>query len=372
MLKSLFKTLLINITTILIILLVSEFALRLTWVNPYQLKNDHLAYTRLHPAGLHLEGVVSELYPGRHLIAFHINDDYSLAGDFQENPTPVNIAVGGSTTECGLVPEGNRWPDLLNEPALNYGVSANTLIDGFYNLRYINETVGENIGNVFVMFAVNDLRAYLLKGHANFTREKWRQKLGNIADSIDDASRKVFAGLQLKQSYVLSFVQYYWSQYAGRDFYSGAILSREKQKRLDYLPDSDYEFFLREFSEQFLPKREEILEDYYRYTSENNINLIFLTQPHAFGRKFPAHTMDLRLYPVVDGKKMTGEQAAAVMDLLNNQTRTFSKTHNLTLIDVESCLEKNAPHEMFYDSVHYTLEGSKAFSECVNEALVAK
>ena len=135
---------------------------------------------------------------------------------------------------------------------------------------------------------------------------------------------------------------------------------------MDTVSEQEYESFKDGFIHNFLPKKWSVLNEYHRYTKENKLNLTLLTQPHAYSANFQTKYTDLRLYPVFNGKKMTDNQSTQLMDLLNNQTRQFAAEHNLTLIDVEACLKKDSLDKIFYDAVHYTLEGSKAFSGCIN------
>jgi hypothetical protein len=71
-----------------------ELGLRLFWANPYLLYAQPNPGFRLHESGLLAYARVDgDLYPGEHRIRFRI--------------TP-NRALGGNTTECGLLPEGRR------------------------------------------------------------------------------------------------------------------------------------------------------------------------------------------------------------------------------------------------------------------------
>lgn len=365
--RILIKNILINIAITCVLLTALEMGLRWLWVNPYLLQNEHQQYTRFHPAGLKIDGVVKQLYQGNHLINFQVKQDLSLSDGLTETHESVNIAIGGSTTECGLVPEGERWTDLLNKRTLNYGVSGNSSIDGFHNLVYLNEVQRKKINNVIVMFAINDLRAYLTKGEKPFNLTEWREPLANIADSIDNASRTISESIRLKDSYILSFVNYNLASFKGRDFFTGSLNRKKEQDIIGSLSEQEFEGFKNNFIKNFLPKKWTILKEYYRYTKQHKLKLTLLTQPHAYSLNYQATNTDLRLYPIFDGKKMTNNQSIQIMDLLNNQTRQFATEHDLTLIDVEMCLKSHSPSKIFYDAVHYTLEGSRAFSRCVNQ-----
>jgi hypothetical protein len=69
---------------------------------------------------------------------------------------------------------------------------------------------------------------------------------------------------------------------------------------------------------------------------------------------------------------MTLEQAARVMEILNDQNRELARALNRQLIDTESCFSSLDPGPLFYDSIHYTVRGSRQFAECVNNFLKDK
>ena len=63
---------------------------------------------------------------------------------------------------------------------------------------------------------------------------------------------------------------------------------------------------------------------------------------------------------------MSFSQAAVLMDMLNSQSRELALTFGWHYVDVPACFSRFQSGDLFYDSVHYTLQGSKQFADCVN------
>jgi hypothetical protein len=167
-------------------------------------------------------------------VRFAITDRFFV--DDGKNSEKTVLASGGSTTECGLIPESQRWPDLLQQPAYNYGVSGNTSIDGYYNLKFLIENHIVKPSHVFIMYAVNDLRAFLNKGADKFRLRNWNRtsiKLGNLLESIDEANKKVLWDFRIRDSALLSFLHYSNANFRGRTFYAHHLLQRQQQDKME-------------------------------------------------------------------------------------------------------------------------------------------
>jgi hypothetical protein len=119
----------------------------------------------------------------------------------------------------------------------------------------------------------------------------------------------------------------------------------------------------------FLPRRKKVYFEIFRYLAANNISLIFLTQPHAYRKDFKPRGEDLRLFPTFKNKKMTLEQSSELMDIINGHTLDLARAMEVPYIDVAACFSLLNPDPLFYDSVHYTLAGSRHFAKCVNQFL---
>jgi hypothetical protein len=352
---------------------VTEFLLRLFWNNPYVQKNTGSEYTRFHQKGLTAFGRIERLYRDGGKIRFAIDENMAISDGSVEEQFKSAIALGGSTTECGLVPEGLRWPDLLTLPTLNYGVAGNTSIDGYYNLRYLVEKKFMNITDIFLMYVTNDLRAFLRKGSDTFTLERWSEPPVTPLSLFDNSKQEVLFGFRVQDSSLLSFINFHFRNIGElRNFYKTYLSFRKTQDTLGQLTQDEFASFLRNLRLNFLPKRISVYTEIDSFAKRHGVNLIFLTQPNSYREDFRAFHHDLRLFPVYNNKKMTLEQAARVMEILNDQNRELARALNRQLIDTEACFSSLDPGPLFYDSIHYTVRGSRQFAECVNNFLKDK
>jgi len=353
----------------LLLLAFLELGLSFAWENPYLVVNEPTPqHTRFSLKNMTAYAKVNKLYQGDHNIRFAITEEMFIDSG-QPNETKETIAIGGSTTECGLVPEGQRWPDLLTPPALNYGVSGNSSIDGYYNLKHLIQSQNPPPKKVFFMFAVNDLRVYFNKGADGFNINGWKEHSQNPLAAIDQIDKTIFLGISIKDSALLSFVKYHTTNLIGRSFYSSYYTQRVNQEGLENLSTAEFNSVLKTFREQFLPAREDVYKALGKLATKNKIEIIFLTQPHAYREDYRPFQNDLRLFPVFEGKKLNLQQTAVLLAELNSQTKQLADIFGHKKIDAATCFDKRPPSELFYDSVHYTLEGSQQFAKCVNESL---
>lgn len=354
--------------TLLLVFLL-ELGLSFGWNNPYLIVNESSSeHTRFNPKNMIAYAKVDRLYQGEHDIRFAITQEMSVDGG-KHYDSYESFALGGSTTESGLVPEGQRWPDLLTAPALNYGVSGNTSIDGYYNLKYLIQNHQPPPKKVFVMFGINDLRAYFNKGADNFKIIGWKEPFHNPLAVIDQVNEKVLSGLRIKDSALLSFFKYQTENFLGRSFYASYYSERLNQEQMENISQAEFRNILKIYREQFLPARADVYKALSQLATNNNIKIILLTQPHAYREAYTAFLNDLRLYPVYKGKKLNLKQTALLLNEMNVQTKELAELFGYKNVDTAKCFNKLSPSKLFYDSVHYTLEGSQQFARCVNESL---
>ena len=138
-----------------------EGLLRLTWINPYTAPPPVDRYqSRLGDPWWRASAYTGGLYEGGGRIQGVRTQFRSLSSGGPDATTPV-LALGGSTTEAVLVPEGQRWPDLLHPPAMNYGVAENSVIDSYRNLSLLLNEMDLRPQRILLMHAVNDLTEIL-------------------------------------------------------------------------------------------------------------------------------------------------------------------------------------------------------------------
>lgn len=352
----------------LTLLLLLELALRLFWVNPYGL------YAELHPGfRLHEPGLVAyakiegDLYPGDHRIRFAVGADRSVTGTADRAPSGV-VALGGSTTECGLLPESGRWPDLLGRPAYNYGVSGNFSLDSFHNLEYLLGVGQPVFDRVLLMHGVNDLGRFLSGGLREFT--DWAPRpISNVLADADAADQPLLFGLQVRESALLSFIRYQSNNLKGRNFFPSLQLQWKAQQGLPELEQEGFFALRQRLEREMLPARRQVYEQIAGLARENRVRLLLLTQPHAYGPEYRPAGTELRLFPVYRGHRLSPEQATAAMGLLNDQTRELAADLGVPLIDVAECFSAGDNSSWFYDSVHYTPAGAARFAACVDAGM---
>ncbi len=350
----------------LLCILLIELGLRWLWLNPYSLYAEPHSESRLHEPGLvAYVNVDNDTYPGTHSIRFAINSTKAVSSGPAANPGEI-IALGGSTTECGLIPEGQRWPDLLDPPAHNFGVSGNTSLDSYQNLKYLLAKGAPKFKTILLMHGVNDLDRFLSRGLEDFNR--WEPRpIANVLAMLDSADQQIFSFLRVKDSALLSFIRYYSNNLKGRPFYTPLAKQAAAQAGQAPLSDSGFAGLTQRLRKELLPAREKIYRQLAELCDRAGLDLVLLTQPHAFAADYRPPGPDLRVFPSYHGKLLNTAQTSFVMDLINNQTRSLAAQLDLRLLDADACFTAGNTDLWFFDSVHYTPEGAKQFATCINQ-----
>lgn len=353
------------VSTVLL-LAAAEGLLRLAWSNPYRLEVPGEAYVRLHRPGLRATVSARRLYAGGGDVLVATDAERAIrAGVGTVRPSAV--ALGGSTTESALVPEGLRWPDLVPGGARNYGVSGNTSVESYWNLLHLTGNPGHGIERVYLTHAVNDLRAFL--GDAGeLSVESWRQPPVDLF-SVDDPGQRLAFGLTIRDSWLLSLIRFTERELRGRTIFDAYLANREAQAGLPVLGEAGFRRFNRRLREELLPHRAVVLERFADAAEEHGLEVVACSQPHAYRTDFDAFAADLRLYPVVNGRRMSMEQTAAAMAAINRQSLAIAARLGWRAVDAATCMAGEDPDPLFYDSVHLTPAGSRMFADCVAAAL---
>ena len=350
--------------------LLLELGLRLLWTNPYLLYGGFDQPFRLHEPGLLFYARVDDdLYPGVHRIRFAVDRRRAIsAGEEGDRVARRAIALGGSTTESGLVPEGRRWPDLLRSPAYNFGVAGNSSLDSYHNLKYLLETRAVEVDDVLIMHAVNDLRSFLA-GRMTEIDEWSPEPLANVLGTADQAEQPILFGLRVKDSALLSFIRYQSNNLRGRSYFPSYLRQRAAQDGLPGLSEESFAALMHAVQSELLPRRRQVYARIAELARGAGARLLLLTQPHAYHERFWPRGVDLRLFPVYQGQKLTLAQAASLLEALNRQTRQLAGDLGAQLIDLDACFDGGDLATWLYDSVHYTPAGSEKLAECVDQGL---
>jgi hypothetical protein len=123
--------------------------------------------------------------------------------------------------------------------------------------------------------------------------------------------------VRIRDSALLSFLHYSNANLRGRTFYAHHLLQRQQQDKMETIRNAEFATLLQTFREQFLPTRKAVYSAWQKLAVQNGLQLVFLTQPHAYLEDFKPYQDDLRLFPVVGGKKLNLIQVALLMDEIN-------------------------------------------------------
>lgn len=333
-----------------------EAGLRLVWHNPYAVVSTAPATTRLHQPKLALHANVGGLYASGGRLRFAVGADFAIVGAVGRQ----DWAIGGSTTECGLVPEGQRWPDLLAPAAYNYGVSGNSLQESYQNLVYLLTHTNRPPQRIYILHAINDLRHWLSDGPTSLNAQL--RPLPQVSGLDTEAEQRIL-GIQLRDSTLLSWLAFSQREWQGRNFLSQYQADYAEQQLLPLLPDAEFPAFFQRMETELLPQRLHLLEALRELSQHYGISLVVLTQAHAY--RLPPQIPELRLTPPVNGQRLSLAQAADVLDRINQHTLSTAAQLNLSALDTAGCMQQLTHPALFYDSVHLTPLGSRQFARCV-------
>ena len=357
-----------NLLIPFLIVLGLELFLQLFWKNPYLDKPLEIS-ARLHAKNMSISVTTEGFYPYEEPILFRTLEDRSIYGGTIEQENEF-LALGGSTTESSLVPEGQRWPDLLNPPALNYGVSGNYLVDSYYNLIYLHENLVPSPTMVTIMHAVNDLEFFVNRGSQEFDVRNWSHPLENPLAIFDNTDRHFIPGIRVSDSSIMSLITYLRNNTGARSIIEPYIAQKRSRDVMSFLDDETFQKLRSQLISEFLPKRLSVLEQIYEAAENFEISLVMLTQPHAFIEDYTPPVQDLRVTPEWQGERLSLRQTSELIELINTQTKMSAKERNVKVIDLAKCIGVKEVGPLLFDSVHYSLEGSRTVAECINEDML--
>lgn len=347
-------------------LVICEVVLRLVWANPYRLEPMPEPYIRLHRPEMRASVSARYLYPDGGRVEFCTGPDRAVVSG-KENRGTFAVALGGSTTESALVPEGSRWPDLVAGSPRNYGVSGNTSVDSYWNLRFLTALPEGPIETVYLTHAVNDLRAYLSEGAKAFDVETWRQPPVDLL-GIDQPGQQVAPGVAIRDSWLLSFLRFTEREVRGRSIFDAYLANRNSQAHLPTLDEASFRGFRHGLRTRLLPARARVFGRIADVAGSVGARVVICSQPHAYRSDYRPFHDDLRLFPVVKGKRLSTSQAAEVMGILNRQNMAVAEQHGWRAVDAAAVFAVEDPSPLFYDSVHFTPSGSRLFAEVVTRS----
>ena len=340
-----------------------EVAARVLWVDQYGLGSGRATVTvlqqrkqtRMHPPRLDMTMRADGIYEGAGAVRFRTDARSALVAGGSPAPgsggQPVWIALGGSTTECALVPEGQRWPDRLPEPVANFGVSGNT---SMHSLRNLVALLPLGPRRVYVMHAYNDVLALTRQGEQ---LDLSAYEGGDLDLYASERPRGWLGGSRL-----LGFLTHLRGELLGRyylDHYRGFVASQSAKAWLD---DRAFEQLLAIAQDALLRQRGEILAEMARLSVAARFELVVVTQPHAYSAA-RLDGPDLRTSFVWRGCKLRFLHCARLLDAVNEHTREVCRRLGVMVVDAAGAFAGRDQGPLFYDQVHYTPAGCRALAE---------
>lgn len=344
----------------LLLVLVLEATARLAWVDQYALQADRAVVevfgarrtTRMHARGLALSMHAGGIYPGGQAVHFAIGHDGALAGAARAGAGAV-FALGGSTTECALVPEGQRWPDLLSPPATNFGVSGNTSMHSLCNLVSL---LPRAPARVLVMHGYNDVLALTRRG-ADL------DLAGLDGGAIDLYATERPAGW-LAGSRAFRLLSHLRGEWFGRHYLGHYRAFVASQQGRPWLDDAGFAELEQLVATVLLPQRRRILAEMATRCATAASELVLLTQPHSYGAPVPGPP-ELRTSFLWRDHRLTFPQCKRLLDAVNAHTLATGRALSVRVVDVAAALLGRDAGALFYDQVHYTPEGCRAVADAL-------
>ena len=339
-----------------------EVGLRVVWRNPYGATNHHHETTRLHVPSPGGHARADGLYEGAGEVRLAVDSDYAIGRGSSPRPARC-VALGGSTTESALVPEGSRWPDLLDWK--NYGVSANDTVDSYFNLHFLLGNVLEGEAPcVAVMEAINDLGGMLHATPLSVERRPSAQH-----DVLQGESKAKLLGVSVRQSALIAYFVFSGAERNGRFFLPQYVEKRREQGSLPSLAPADAQAFRDDVRARFLPARAEMIRKIDQMVKERRGTLILVTQPNAYRSDYRPFETDLRLVAEKQRRVFSLEATGELLQEINDQTLALARELGRPSADVATCFRAKDPGPLFYDSIHLTPAGSRAVAECVRKSV---
>lgn len=268
------------------------------------------------------------------------------------------ITVGGSTTECMLIPEDKTWTSLLGQQlqssfpntwANNAGLSGHST---YGHIKLMEEYIAK-LHPDYCLFLVgcNDVdRSDLVPKEKNINSEN--------------------------QKFILKLAKYSVLANVSLNFYRHHLATRRQlvnNKHFTFLgkekielSDSTIKLKLREQTD-LLTQYGQRLQRLIDVCAQSNITPIFVTQPCSLGEGIDAKTgVDLATFPTHEGN---GKLTWVMLQLYNQKTMEVCKENGVSVIDLANQIPKGL--QCFYDTYHFNNAGCKLVSEIIYDSILA-
>lgn len=267
------------------------------------------------------------------------------------------ITVGGSTTECLYLSDGQTWTDILGRDLSknfkNVWVN-NAGLDGATTYRHLilleDYIVRLHPKLVLFLIGINDV------GHGDIQADEPKKS---------GISRAVRAVLYRSEVYALgqNLFRYAIAQKRGLhhveiDFKAAAYL--------DSVPEAVARETRRTHQEKYLPFYAARLEKLVAICKANGMEPVFITQPTLYGPGVdPVTGVDLAKVKL--GENLNGRLMSEIVELYNDVTRQVAQKEHILLIDLAREMPRDSGY--YYDYLHYTPGGAAQAAAIIDNHL---
>jgi len=272
------------------------------------------------------------------------------------------FAVGGSTTECFYLGDGQDWPNLLGRELRcsfpRFWIN-NAGLDGHssFGHRHLLEQRLLRLKPALVLFLVgaNDVARNDLAAAG-----ERRRRAPTLLERVARHSALVASALNAWRS----------SQARQRGLGHAAVdLGGRAQVPTD---EPRLRAMVKLHERDFLPAYRERLLELVRLCRENGTLPVLMTQPLLFGPGRDDVTgLDLEHLAVLDDvewgwgarRRWNGLMAWTILELYNAELRRLAREQGVPLIDLAQELPRST--RLFYDAMHFTREGAEELARLV-------
>ncbi len=263
--------------------------------------------------------------------------------------------IGGSTTENHWVPDTERWPYLVGESKLlsnkittyNFGVGGYNIHQNFQKFYALLSRLEPDY--VVLMNQINDIGKGLNGGYYNVIDDV------PLHNSFEIKNNKISIKLKLKKLAKSIMPSTYY------------ILYNLKQSSVSRKPGK----YKKNDLEQTLSNYLNRLDLFKKFTDHLNVELIVMTQPNVSQQLLLADKKNQNTFSylkkLIIDKGMSIDEYLFTIELFNDSLKEFSVKNNVKLIDLKYLLPNEERY--FYDSIHYTLEGSAVVAKIISREL---
>lgn len=267
-----------------------------------------------------------------------------LPGDFASRVSIV--AVGGSTTECGLLSEGQSWPEQMaavlatSHPGVwvnNAGFDGHSTFGHLVLLRSVLVPLKPTF--VLVLAGINEIGMEHGQPGDEF----------KLAPFMARHSEVINTALNLRRAWRASRLQF------------STDLPADLAGAPKVMTDAEIAEELAKHA-RFLDGYDRRLTALAQESQAAGITPVFLTQPILLGDAIDP-TTGRDLATVSAGGGFSGRSEGRLMELYNDVMRRNAARHGVLLIDLARLLPKDSRY--FYDFVHYGNDGARKVGEIV-------